>query len=76
MEIHIVTEDFCLLEYEDGDGPTPEALQGIILQELIVKGIKPWPSIELEELTYNNKSLIFAHPVRVYMPSWLLNYPQ
>ncbi len=73
MIIHLLSDTLCLFEYDEGESLPPEQIQNIIYSKLCESELDPWPSMELEALTYRGKTLLFASPVKIYVPSWLLN---
>lgn len=73
MITHLLSDALCLFEYGEGESLSPEQIQNIISSKLCESELEPWSSMELEALTYRGKTLIFASPVKIYIPSWLLN---
>jgi len=70
MKIQIVAPELVVLETA---GETEETdPRTLILEALEKKGLEPWNSIEIEDYTYRNSGLIFAKPVKVYIPEILL----
>lgn len=71
MIIHIATPELVVLEAETCDLTDGEAVQAQIRSVLEGEGLEPWSSIEVEDFTYRNQRLIFATPIKVFIPSFL-----
>ena len=71
MKIHIATQDLVVLETEKGEPADRDAAQILIRSVLEEEGIEQWSSIEVENYTYLNAGLIFAKPIKVYMPGFM-----
>lgn len=71
MIIHIATPELVVLEAENGELTDGSAAQGRVREVLEGEGIEQWSSVELEDYTYGKKHLIFATPIRIYIPNFL-----
>jgi len=71
MKIHISTSELVVLEPENGELMDESSVQEIVRSVLEDKKLEQWSSIEVEIYTYNNNQLIFAKPIKIYIPSFL-----
>ena len=71
MKIQIATPELVVLEAENGDLDEQSALEQTIRSVLETEGLAQWDSIEIEAFTYNDKSLLFAKPVKLFVPGFL-----
>jgi hypothetical protein len=71
MKIHIATEQLLVLETENGDLADGDSAQEIIRAVLEENGFEQWSSIEIEDYTYRNSGLLFAKPIKVYIPGFM-----
>lgn len=71
MKIHIATPELVVLEAENGELPDGSTAQGCVRTVLEGEGIEQWSSIEIEDYTYREKHLIFATPIKIYIPNFL-----
>lgn len=71
MKIHIFSQGLEVLEFAEEELPSPEEMGQRVQENLVLMGLEPWPSVELEVLTYKSGSLVFASPAKVYIPAIL-----
>lgn len=71
MIIHIATPELVVLEADNRELTDGEAVQEQIRSALECEGLEPWSSVEVEDFTYCNQRLIFATPIKVFIPSFL-----
>lgn len=71
MKIHIATPELVVLEAENSELNDGNLAQGIVRTALEHNGIEQWSSIEIEDFTYRNQKLVFATPIKIYIPSFL-----
>lgn len=71
MKIHVATPGLIVFEYENGAITDREKAQVIVRSVLEVKGFEQWSSIEIEEFTYKKSNLVFARPIKVFIPDFL-----
>ena len=71
MIIHIATPDLVVFEAENGELTDENAVQGIVRTALEGEGLEQWSSIEVEDFTYRNQRLVFATPIKIFIPSFL-----
>ncbi|MEG1316722.1 MAG: hypothetical protein RR147_02895 [Oscillospiraceae bacterium] len=74
MEIHIVSQSLIVLELAEEEEREHEALQELIGLTLVQSGFDVWPSMELEMYSFGAGQLIFAVPIRVFMPEFMANF--
>ena len=72
MKIHIATSDLVVLETENEEPADRDAAQVLIRSVLEAEGLEQWSSIEIENYTYLNSGLIFAKPIKVYIPEFMM----
>ncbi len=71
MIIHIATPELVVLETEICYKTDGEAVQELVRSALEGEGLEQWSSIEVEAYTYRNQNLIFATPIKIFIPSFL-----
>lgn len=71
MTIHLATPELVVFEAEVCEQTDGETLQCFIRSALECEGFEPWSSIEVEDFTYRGQRLIFATPIKVFIPSFL-----
>ena len=71
MIIHIATPELVVIEAENDELKDGSSAQGIVRTVLEDKGIEQWSSIEIEDFTYRNARLVFAIPIKIYIPDFL-----
>lgn len=71
MKVQIATPELVVLETAAGE-KDEQISQTLIRTALKENGIEQWSSIEIEDYTYRNSRLIFAKPVKVYIPGFLM----
>ena len=71
MIIHIATPELVVLETEICYKTDGEAVQELVRSALEGEGLEQWSSIEAEAYTYRNQRLIFATPIKIFIPSFL-----
>jgi len=71
MTIHIATPKLVVLEADNGALAAGMSAQGSVRTALEYEGIEQWSSIEIEDYTYCDRRLIFATPIKVYIPNFL-----
>jgi len=72
MKIHIANPDLVVLETENGEPADRDAAQALIRKVLESENLEQWSSIEIENYTYLNSGLIFAKPIKVYIPEFMM----
>lgn len=72
MIIHIATPELVVLEAENGELNDGDSAQGMVRTALEDNGIEQWSSIEIEDFTFRNARLVFATPIRIYIPGFLV----
>lgn len=70
MEIYLVSPGLVALEAEKSESREAEDMERRVAEALEDEGLEPWGSLELEEFTYRGRSLIFARPIRVFVPDF------
>ncbi len=71
MKIHIATPELVVLEAENGELTDENLAQETVRSALETEGLVQWDSIEIEDFTYQDRRLLFAKPVKIYVPSFL-----
>jgi hypothetical protein len=71
MKLHIFSRELEVLEYSTKVIPSPEEIGRQVQENQRLMGNEPWPSVQLEAFTYDEATLVFASPVRVYFPAVL-----
>ena len=71
MKIHIATSELVVIEPEIEEMMDENMAQTMVRSALEEKKIEQWSSIEVEIFTYNTDQLIFAKPIKIYIPSFL-----
>lgn len=71
MKVHLFSRELEVLEFSEEELPSAEEIGMQVQRDLAQMGVEPWPSVELEAFTYNRSTLIFASPVKVFIPSYL-----
>lgn len=71
MKVYLVSPGLVVLEAEEGEREATEAMEREVSAALEEEGFQPWGSMELEQFTYRGCRLIFAKPVRVFVPDFL-----
>ena len=71
MKIHIATSELVVLELENEEQMNEDMAQIIVRSALEEKKLEQWSSIEVEIYTYKLNQLIFAKPIKIYIPSFL-----
>lgn len=71
MKVHIVSGDFVLLEFDEKEEPIPSEAGDVVKGLLRDRGLGDWPSVEAECFAGERGTLLFAAPVRVFMPAFL-----
>ncbi len=71
MKIHIATTEIVVLEKENGELVDRDTTQAIIRAALEENGLEQWSSIEIEDYTYRDSGLLFAKPIKVYIPGFM-----
>lgn len=71
MKVYLVSPGLVVLEAEEGENGASEAMEREVSAALGEGGLPPWGSMELEQFTYRGRRLIFAKPVRVFVPDFL-----
>ena len=71
MIIHIATPQLVVFEIMSGEEIDEEGQQDIVRSVLVKSGLEQWSSIEMEEFTYRGQKLIFAMPIKIYIPNFL-----
>ncbi|MDR0951782.1 MAG: hypothetical protein LBM18_02550 [Oscillospiraceae bacterium] len=72
MKVHIFSRTLEVIEYGRGEHPTPEEIAGKVRESLSSMGESDWPSVELEAFECSGGTLVFATPVKVFVPKWLV----
>ncbi len=71
MKVYLVSPGLVVLEAEEGEREATEAMDREVSAALEKEGLSPWGSVELEQFTYRGRRLIFAKPIRVFIPDFL-----
>lgn len=71
MIIHIASAQLIVLETESCDLIDGKQSQEIVRSVLEDRGLEQWSSIEIEEFTYCDQQLLFATPIKIFIPSFL-----
>ena len=71
MKVYLVSPGLVVLEAEKGEREASEAVEREVSAALEEGGLQPWGSVEVEQFTYRGRRLIFAKPVRVFIPDFL-----
>ena len=71
MIIHIATPELVVLEAENGELTDGSTAQACVREVLDGEGLEQWSSIEIEDYTYCKNHLIFATPIKIYIPNFL-----
>lgn len=72
MKIQIATSQLVVLEAREEELPDEKIAQETVRSALDSRGLAQWDSIEIEEFTYRDQRLLFAKPIKVYVPSLLV----
>jgi len=71
MIIHIATPQLIVLEKESHELLNGNQSQELVRSVLEDRSLEQWSSIEIEEFTYCDQQLIFATPIKIYIPGFL-----
>ncbi len=71
MKIHIAMPELVVIEAEEEELPDEKTAQETVRSALDSNGFDQWDSIEVEEFTYCGGRLLFAKPIKVFVPSFL-----
>lgn len=71
MIIHIATPELVVIEAENGEITDGSTAQRCVREVLEGEGIEQWSSIEIEDYTYRENHLVFATPIKIYIPNFL-----
>ena len=71
MIIHVATPELVVLEAKNEELSDENTAETIVRNALAAEELEQWSSIEIEDFTYLNKRLIFATPIRIYIPNFL-----
>ncbi|MEA4894122.1 MAG: hypothetical protein VB064_02550 [Oscillospiraceae bacterium] len=71
MKIHIATPELVVLEAKEEEQRDEKTAQETVRAALDSNAIAQWDSIEIEDFTYRGQRLLFAKPVKVFVPSFL-----
>lgn len=71
MRIHIASSELVVFETENAEHLDEDKAQTIVRTALEEKELEQWSSIEIETFTYQKNQLIFAKPIKIYIPSFL-----
>ena len=71
MKIHIATPELVVIEAEEEELPDEMKAQETVRSALDSNGFAQWESIEIEEFTYRDGRLLFAKPIKVFVPNFL-----
>jgi len=69
MKIHIATPELVVLEAKEEELQDEKIAQEMVRSALDSEDIVQWDSIEIEDFTYCDQRLLFAKPVKVFIPS-------
>ncbi len=72
MILHIVSQRLVVAELSAGKKFCCEGIKELVSEELRLRGLEPWSSIEVELFQCEGGTLAFAVPVRVLLPESLL----
>ncbi|MFB0920769.1 MAG: hypothetical protein QMB62_07800 [Oscillospiraceae bacterium] len=70
MKIHIATPELVVFEAEEDELPDEKTAQETVRSALDANGLSQWDSIEIEDYTYRGQRLLFAKPIKVFVPSF------
>ena len=73
MITHIATSELVVLEPENGELIDENRAQTIVRSALEEKELEQWSSMEVEIFTYQKNQLIFAKPIKIFIPNFLIN---
>ena len=71
MKIQIATPELVVLEAGEEELPDEKSAQDTVRSALDSSGLAQWDSIEIEDFTYRDQRLLFAKPIKVFVPSFL-----
>lgn len=71
MIIHIATPELVVVETKSCEQSGENGQQELVRSVLTEEGLEQWSSIEIEEYTYRDQQLIFATPIKIYIPCFL-----
>lgn len=71
MKVHIATPELVVLEAKEEELLDEKIAQEMVRSALDSKDIAQWDSIEIEDFTYCDQRLLFAKPVKVFIPNFL-----
>lgn len=74
MIIHITTPELLVLELEQGDEISEAAARQEVAKALDESGMEPWSSVEIEMFTFGNSCIVFAVPIKLYIPEILTRF--
>ena len=72
MKIQIATPELVVLEAREEELPDEKIAQETVRSALDLRGLAQWDSIEIEDFTYHDQRLLFAKPVKVFIPSFMV----
>lgn len=70
MIIHIATPELVVIETKSCEQSGENVQQELVRSVLTEEGLEQWSSIEIEEYTYREQRLIFATPIKIFIPSF------
>lgn len=71
MKIHIANAELVVIETERGEPSDRDSVEKSIRSVLEANGLEQWSSIEVEDYTYRNVGLVFAKPIKVFIPGFM-----
>ena len=71
MKVQIATPELVVLEAGEKELQNEKSAQDMVRSALDGEGLAQWDSIEIEDFTYREGRLLFAKPIKVFVPSFL-----
>ncbi len=71
MTIHVAVAELVVFETSGSEQFDENEQQAIVRTALEEQGLEQWSSMEIEEFTYQGQRLIFASPIKIFIPNFL-----
>lgn len=71
MTIHIATAKLIVLELEEEEYMSDEQIRCEVIEVIERSRLEEWSSMEIELYSLGEKKLIFAVPIKLYIPEIL-----
>ncbi len=74
MIIHITTPELLVIELEECDERCEEAARQGVINVLSDSAMEPWSSVEIEMFSFGVRCLVFAVPIKLYIPEIMTRF--